>query len=166
MKKILLVLMGIVLLSSCKNEQEKVMDKCEDAFVSKLNDPSSYELISISITDTIRKSNSMEIQAIIVRPYSEPIPVSEGLKSLGDYYYERKKEYTEDSLKYVINKAKYDSIMTEVESLRKNTSMDSAVSYVVEIECRAKNAMGALVVGTSSVVYNVKTGECSVRSKE
>jgi hypothetical protein len=165
MKKILLVLMGIVLLSSCKNEQEKVMDKCEDEFVAKLNDPDSYERISISITDTVRKSNSMEIKAIIMRPYSEPIPVSESFKSLGDYYYEEKKRYTEDSLEYVINKSKYDSMMVEVENLKKNTSMDSAVSYIVEIECRAKNAMGALVVGTSSVVYDIKTGECSVRSK-
>ncbi len=157
--------MGIVLLSSCKNEQEKVMDKCEDEFVAKLNDPDSYERISISITDTVRKSNSMEIKAIIMRPYSEPIPVSESFKSLGDYYYEEKKRYTEDSLEYVINKSKYDSMMVEVENLKKNTSMDSAVSYIVEIECRAKNAMGALVVGTSSVVYDIKTGECSVRSK-
>ena len=166
MKKIILVIMGIVLLSSCKNEQEKVMDKCEEAFIAKLNDPSSYERISISVSDTVTKSEKMEILAQIRKPLIEPTPVSSIYESLGDFYREMKEDYTKDSLEYVVGMNKYDSTMAEVKSLRSNPQMDSAYFYVVEIECRAKNAMGALVVGTSEVSYNTRTGECTVSKRD
>lgn len=159
-------MIGVVLLSSCKNEQEKIMDKCEDAFVSKLNDPSSYELISISVIDTVRKSDRMEIEALTNKPYYEPTPVSSVYESLGDYYIEMKEKYTKDSLEYVSKTAKYDSIVTAMTNLKKDVNMDSITGYVVQIECRAKNAMGALVVGTSNVSYDVKSGECYVYKKD
>ena len=129
--KIILSFLVLTTIYSCSNlsgnnEAQKIKDGAESFLKGKLKDPDSYQNISTSILDSVKKSKSLEerLEMLNIAPSST--------------------DSTEiDSIKIVIN------------NLKQNPKLDSLDYISIEIQYRAKNGFGALDLGKAIVYYNV-----------
>lgn len=134
MKKLFTVLICSTLLLSCSSSEiessdiDKIKSQCEDFLKTKLNDPSSYERISIEVKDSVHLSKSL------MEDFERPIiAFSE----------------TEDSIAKLIK----DSIMKKITDLKKNPNKDTLKYIAIQIQYRAKNSFNALTIGNATIYY-------------
>lgn len=161
-----------VLLISCSSSPEKQLIEGAEAFLkSSLNDPSSYQPISLTIDDTLTtleseksdvesdlkmmdmdismKEMDIESEKITMdtyRAYRVPIPKESPLKI-------KKYQKELDSLNSVKNK-----LISKNDSLNKLSIDNSLPKYVyLNASYRAKNQFGATVLNNSHITYDYNT---------
>lgn len=146
MKKILLVIMIISACTSGQNLESRVKEYMKDSVVVNFNDPKSYEYISMQ-TDSVfsHKTARENIES------SERAISSENLKFLG-----YKLELGSDTNGLASLERPHNSIVGIYNnSIKKDrivlSQPDSVLSVNITVKCRAKNAMGALVINDVSL---------------
>lgn len=161
-KLFMLLLVMVLGVTSCSSGLEK---RSEDFLKNSLNDPSSYERISVKITDTTVKSEI--IRNILSRYNKEYIETRikdaendllelEELKKRYDGFDDTGflKSFNDERLAAALKDKKYyDSCMLVLNHLKENPIEDSIMSININIKYRAKNAMGALIKGNSIIKY-------------
>jgi hypothetical protein len=147
-----LTLLVLFTLTSCNNSN-KIEDECEAFLKNQLNDPKSYERISIKLTDTFRTSDMMKEDLYYLEMTSlEPVPFNESVETLPlDKTIEMIREQEQNAKKQI--EFKKDSITKAIEALiaKPNENKIERISCVIEY--RAKNGMGALTKGKSILHY-------------
>jgi hypothetical protein len=134
-----LTLLVLLTLTSCNNSN-KIEDECEAFLKNQLNDPKSYERISIKLTDTFRTSDwitrNSDIQTL-------PPMVSEDLS-----------KYEIELAEYNKRNAFYLDSMTKVkERLLNNPNENEIIHISYTLDYRAKNALGALIKKRAVINY-------------
>lgn len=136
MKKIITIIAAAVLIISCGKEltkEEKFKNKIETVLIKNLNDPKSYEFISITKIDTFYLKNS----ALRYKKLYQ-----EWVNDTTDYY-ENKREENINKLNH------YKSIL--------DTVSDKTIDEIgVTINYRAKNKLGGLVVSDGRFYFDDK----------
>ncbi len=107
-----------------------IIDECDAELKSRLHAPNSYEHISLLVSDTIRKSENMQLD----------------LQS----YDQRKKSVFDDGR---VAQHERDSVMAEIKKTRNNPAIDSIELFILKISYRAKNKAGAIKEATSTIYY-------------
>lgn len=133
MKSFLLIFIFSTVLLSCSTDNgiDKVKDETEQYLKGQLKDPSSYQKISIDITDSVTKSQSLEEDFDLL--YDETM-IEIGSTTV----------------------AKRDSVLRLINNLKANPKLDSLEYIKVILKYRAKNSFGALDMGESLVYYFIK----------
>jgi hypothetical protein len=126
------------------NEQDSIIEKgCEGFLKSGLNDPTSYQRVSISLIDTTFKLEDLENNLDIFYPKVDEIERSILPKE-----------------RLLEREAQRDSIIKVIALLKENPKQNEILYFNYEIKYRAKNKMGALVMSRALVLYmpNEKEG--------
>jgi hypothetical protein len=140
MKTVLSIASITFLLVSCSNEQKEslkkskediILEKCEKFIISDLNDPKSYEMINLKITDSLKRSDDLIYETDLV--FSED-NVLEGFKT----------QKQRDSMLYLQSE------------ISKNPKLDYLTHYSIELDYRAKNLNGALQKQKAILFYFIK----------
>jgi Zn-dependent peptidase ImmA (M78 family) len=134
-----LTLLVLLTLTSCNNSN-KIEDECETFFKNQLNDPKSYERISIKLTDTLKSTDSL---FQVLQTNSENLKKVYINLTLADF-----------SKKLDENSKIQDSTLKVIEKLRTDTKNNKVYRYVYQLEYRAKNSFGALTKGKAIIHYN------------
>jgi hypothetical protein len=125
MKKLILLIIVISLITSCKNNpiEDKTKKYMTDNIVSKFNDPSSYEYDGLSV-DTFKVSNDIDNQ----------------IQLLADTLYTPKQDIAQEK--------------TALDSLEK-LNPDSVIDLEITVRYRGKNKLGAMVLDSLALKYNI-----------
>jgi hypothetical protein len=119
------------------NGQDSVIEKeCEAYLINTLDDPSSYQRISVSLVDTIYKLQDLEDNLDIY--YREAYQIEKDLSPKSEILEKQNKR---------------DSVLKLIESIKANPARNEILHYVYTLRYRAKNKMGALVKGASVIYY-------------
>ena len=149
MKKVLLSLVLLFSLLSCKNEQEKLIYQCEDFLIKNLKDPNSYERIEAKITDTI---TSLEWATENVNYDKEFLSEEkESFKTIEDY---PESSLYPTMLKSIKNAESYLQRSNKIlDSVKKSKDPNKIREIIIEFKYRAKNSMGALDIQKNGIEY-------------
>lgn len=141
MKKLLskftlfLIIMSIMI--SCTNSSQIIEKECESFLMSQLNDPSSYQRVSIKLIDTVRESEHEE----------ELLPIRFG---------ETEEIFKSIYTKEVFNKRvkERDSVIKRINRLKENPKEDKIDHFTYEVIYRAKNSFGTLILKRAEIYYS------------
>lgn len=161
MKKHLLFPLSIVfiLAVSCKNEptrDEVVKQNIEDYIINKMDDPESYEFVSLDVIDSVLYIDNITVEKNLLKNSinrsKESINRIEGYKNTEPNLYDEKEILREKTsiLKEEKTLASIDSIETVL-----GDSKNNVASYTYLYKIRGKNKMGAKVLSE----YLVQTGD-------
>jgi cell division protein FtsB len=126
------------LLVSCGTSKLPEQVWIEDYLKKELDDPSSYEFISIAVTDSVTYE---EFGMMVFTPminYAKALGIEQAKL-------ERNAEGNKERLKE--NEANYKELKAKADSLEAETKAKHNQNYLLEytLTCRAKNKLGALV---------------------
>lgn len=132
MKYLLLIPVSVLLLNCSKQkDSDRVKEETEQFLKTQLKDPSSYQKISIEITDSVTKSQSLEEDFDLL--------YDDTMIEIGS-----------------ATKEGRDSVMAEINKLKVNPKLDSLEYIKLVLKYRAKNSFGALDTGESLIYYFLK----------
>ncbi len=132
MKYLLLILVSVLLLNCSKQkDSDSVKEETEQFLKTQLKDPDSYQKISIEITDSVTKSQSLEEDFDLL--------YDDTMIEIGS-----------------ATKEGRDSVMAEINKLKVNPKLDSLEYIKLVLKYRAKNSFGALDTGESLIYYFLK----------
>jgi cell division protein FtsB len=165
MKKTILFSIASVFLFSCSNQTDVAREKIESHIDSFANDPGSYQFVGMEKPDTVRKSDTMFINDILVTFYKTDVEhyqdqvnyYSKMVKGSYGYIYQ---DSYKDYLEYLANaNDKLNKEISKLNSQKKiykkihNTQMDSIAWVVYKLKFRIKNAAGGLILTSASVTF-------------
>jgi len=148
MKRIMLMLMGFALLSSCVNEPtftDLAKDKIETKLIEVLDDPKSYEFIEIILLDSIMlqfniDTRKKDFDDRIISEKERLDYMKEFIKSTPWMYPPEKIKEQEDEIQRNVNiRNRIDSIEISL-----GERVKEVAAYTYQFTFRAKNAFGAL----------------------
>jgi hypothetical protein len=151
MKKLVLGLGVLAMLYSCQSKEEKLIGSGEDFLISHLNDPKSYEKMDVKIIDTItdldRAESNIKFDKENVDFYKMLEPVTSP--------YQSNSEIQKEHLKYLENikdaEKRLKDAIAEKKQLESKPRTVSSIDIIYQY--RAKNAMGALIIGKDTLRY-------------
>lgn len=165
MKNLFIILFSVLLLTSCSKDQNKELRKIlEQKFLENLDDPDSYEFVSITnLEPYTSKDSTMEYYEIYKSIKHQSI--LDRYEKRSDFFYEVKAEfdetwevYKEAELSYLDAKtnmdASYDTlkkILSDYEIQEKNPKH---ILNKAEYKFRANNKLGAKILGSYIIYYD------------
>lgn len=159
MKKLLIPMIAIVMglsFASCEKTQEQILQEMIEAKLKEnMNNPKSYEFVSMSSTDSIMSKWKEELEALLMEQSVKALnSKNKRLYSQSDmkYLYSHKERIAFlDSVK--INNNKMDSILKVYES-KMNSYVPKLKGYSVLFKFRGQNEFGATVLNEYKIVLN------------
>lgn len=162
MKKASLILtLGVVIIScsSKQNLQSRVQQYMKDTVVANFNDPASYQFVSMDV-DTIKGSDYD--RELMDQYTSELDKTKDQLRQL-DFE-------TDTTDQYIVREplTKLVKLRSESIDLVKShpTKADSIVRYDINVKCRGKNKMGALILNNVKLQYQPSIDKISEVSQD
>jgi hypothetical protein len=143
MRKSIAILTLAIIAFSCsqkKTLESRVQAYIKDTVLQNFNDPSSYQFVSMSI-DTMSEKETYEF----------------GLKWREDYLKDKQRRMdsalaVKDDIMANVLRDGIASDQKELDSLKANPVKDR-LWYLINVKCRAKNKMGALILNNMKFKY-------------
>ena len=148
-----LVLFTTLALFSCSGNADSVEGKIKqyvnDSIVPKLDDPSSFQLVSIGTPDTITNRSFLQLRLGFE---------NKNYESLQNLLQMNARDSVAGALmrdEYLKSKHDADSIKAGIEDIKKQIAAPVQIfGYESKVTFRAKNKMGALVLNNMNVSYH------------
>jgi len=152
MKKVVLFVCMVAVFAACGNQSKEniLRKKVEAEFIQKMNDPKSYEFVSLNQTDSITYLQSIKEN---VDYYKMELDFAKH-----QYEFSTTAIPSDDSIKYAQDIVKNQFMINGLDSLEKvlNNKLNYVGCRTYTWTFRAKNAMGALTLGDYYVQVNDK----------
>jgi hypothetical protein len=158
---VLICLLGLI---ACTSSKEDVAKKNFEISLSKqLNDPSSYEFVSIEMLKTTSKWDSIDGEVLkaeskildeMAAQSADSISIAASMFAgyASDYQIKESRKYIEESK---VNISKLNSKIKAFKDKLNDVSLkNEVVEYRTIIQFRSKNAFGALVLNTAYARFN------------
>jgi hypothetical protein len=158
----ILTLLLIFIFVSCESEKTKediIRKKIEEGILPNMNDPKSYEFVSIAIIDSSTYRENIDnklMQLEAIRDYPLIIDLKKDMISLDEELYRLDKSHYKDlvearqELEDIKTEQKnFEMLVKEVDSLKLTLeNLDKTAVYLIEFKMRGNNSFGAKILNT------------------